>query len=64
MWLSAAKCVMVTVGNLSTRALSDTKCKLFGVDVVRLMHEASFETPEIRFRGPGGFVLDDYSGLD
>ena len=55
---------MVTVGNLSTRALSDTKCKLFGVDVVRLMHEASFETPEIRFRGPGGFVLDDYSGLD
>lgn len=63
-WLSEAKCVLISVGNLSTRALSDTKCKLFGIDVVRLMGEAGIDTPQIKFRGPQGVVLDDSSGLD
>jgi hypothetical protein len=60
-WLSTSKCVLIGVGNLSTKALSDTKCKLYGIDAVKLLKEAGFG-----FIAPRSIILDeaDYNVVD
>jgi len=42
-WLSDSKCILIGVGNLTTKALSDTKCRLIAIDVVTLVLQAGLE---------------------
>jgi hypothetical protein len=52
-WLSDSKCILIGVGNLTTKALSDTKCRLFAIDVVSLVIQAGLE-----FNGAKSIAVD------
>lgn len=59
-FLSKEKCIAVTVGNLGTRALSDTKCKVVGIDCVQIIGQMGLSFSGLNCLRVDCGLLDQY----